>query len=132
MHEEDHHHEHHDHEYHHDHTHHHDHEHIHEHPHGHDHHDHEQEHHQNHGHGSAGLEHSGEPPAEGISKIKTILAYMLDHNKQHTEELEEMAGKLSRANRGDAAALLNQGVEDFKRGNEKFAQALERIKGGTG
>jgi hypothetical protein len=126
MHEEDYeHHHHHEHEHGHEH-HHHDHEHYHDH-HEHDHH----EHHHEHSHGSAGPEHSGDTPAEGIGKITTILAYMLDHNKQHTEELEELAGKLARANREDAAALLRQGVEDFKRGNEKFAQALERINGGT-
>jgi hypothetical protein len=97
---------------------------------------HEEHHDHNHGHthGTEGPGVSGGmpgvPPLEDISKIKTILEYMRDHNNHHAEELGELARKLSRAGLGNAADMLNKGVEDFEKGNEKLAKALELIKGG--
>jgi hypothetical protein len=58
------------------------------------------------------------------------MEYMLEHNQHHAGELGDIAHTLSHAGLDEAARILTQGVEDFKRGNEQLAKALELIKGG--
>lgn len=72
------------------------------------------EHHDHHAH-----EHAS--PAETMA----LLAYMLDHNRHHAEELHELAHGAS----DDAAALIHDAVDDLMRSNEKLAQALRVMKG---
>jgi hypothetical protein len=71
------------------------------------------------------------------AKISALLTYMVDHNKQHGEEIRGLAHSLSHAgqqeSRGEwiaAAELLDEGVKDFEKGNEKLAKALELLHRG--
>lgn len=75
---------------------------MHDHPHSHDH------------------AHDGSP-----EKTLALLNYMADHNRHHEEELHELAHQVPE----DVGALLHAAVEDFRRGNEKLAQALSKLKG---
>lgn len=90
----------------------HEHEHTHSHPHPHSH---------SHPH-----THDGPPD---ITRIKALLGYMLEHNRDHAGELGALAHQLQHAGLDRAADILNAGVKDFDRGNEKLAEALSLIHG---
>jgi hypothetical protein len=64
------------------------------------------------------------------AKIEALLTYMADHNKQHGEEISALAHSLSHAGQSEAAGLLDAGVQDFEKGNEKLAKALDLLRGG--
>ena len=83
--------------------------HTHSHTHDHDHchqHDHEHVHHS---------------PEEALA----LLAYMVQHNRHHAEELHERAHSLDDA----AAQLIHDAILDFNLGNEKLDEALKLLKG---
>ena len=54
-----------------------------------------------------------------------LLAYMVQHNRHHAEELHELAHSVE----GEAAQLLHEAVVDLTVGNEKLAEALRILKG---
>jgi hypothetical protein len=56
---------------------------------------------------------------------------MLEHNREHAGELGSLARGLRHAGLEGAADVLDAGVKDFDRGNEKLAQALGLIGGGN-
>jgi hypothetical protein len=77
-----------------------------------DHHDH------NHGHTGGG------------PQIRTLLEYMIEHNKSHAAELDELARKLRGTEQQAAADLIAEGITDFDRGNKKLVRALELLPAG--
>jgi hypothetical protein len=66
---------------------------------------------------------------EVSGKTLALMTYMLDHNKQHTEELHDMSHDLSHEGQEEASKLLHEAVSAFERGNEKLEQALKLVKG---
>ena len=80
-------------------THTHPHTHDHEHPHSHDHHS----------------------PEEALA----LLAYMVQHNRHHAEELHELAHSME----DEPAQLIHDAILDFNLGNEKLDEALKLLKG---
>lgn len=90
---------------------------THTHPHTHDH-CHEHTHDHDHGHEHTHAQHS---PEEALA----LLAYMVQHNRHHAEELHELAHSVE----GEAAQLLHEAVVDLTVGNEKLAEALRILKG---
>ncbi|MDR2630175.1 MAG: hypothetical protein LBC60_04560 [Spirochaetaceae bacterium] len=107
-----------------------DHPHEHESPHGHEHehchpHEHGHEHEHTHSHPHT---HGGQPD---LTRIKTLLTYMLEHNKEHAGELGSLAHELRHAGLDKAADILDTGLKDFDRGNEKIAEALGLITQGN-
>ena len=84
----------------HEHTHSHTHEHTHEHT-----HDHKHEH--SHGEGNA-------------AETAALMRYMVEHNRSHLGELEELAGSVS----GEAHMKLHAAIDAFRAGNEQLASAL--------
>lgn len=53
-----------------------------------------------------------------------LLAYMVDHNRHHAEELHELAHSVD----GEAQQLLHEALVDLNVGNEKLAEALRILK----
>ena len=87
------------------------------HDHGHEHehmHDHE---HNEHAHGE-----------QSRDEDTAVLAYMLDHNKHHAQELAVIAKHLREQGKEDAAAQVERGVEDFEKGNMRLSIALSLLK----
>ena len=68
-----------------------------------------------------------EKHAEGEDKDKLILTYMLEHNKQHTKELVELAIKLENEGANDTATIILNAVYDFETGNDKLATAVKTL-----
>lgn len=99
------------------------HEHSHEHSHGdvtHTHtHSHEHGHEQDHDH-----DHGTEPKDEDTA----VLAYMLDHNRHHAQELAVIAKHLRENGKDEAAAQIEKGVEDFEKGNMRLSIALSLVQ----
>lgn len=108
------------------------HEHSHEHAHGdlththaHSHEDgHEREHNHEHNHCECGHEHGDHPKDEDTA----VLAYMLDHNKHHAQELAAIAKHLREQGKDDAAVQIEKGVEDFEKGNMRLSIALSLVQ----
>ena len=85
---------------------------------GHDHgHEHEHTHDHEHAHGE-------QPKDEDTA----VLAYMLDHNKHHAQELAVIAKHLREQGKEEAAAQVERGVEDFEKGNMRLSIALSLLK----
>jgi hypothetical protein len=108
----------------HDHSHEHSHDHAHEHEHSHEHthsHSHEHTHEGDHAHERA-------PGGGDLAKLTALLKYMLDHNREHAAELEDVAHNLSHAGRRESADLIGEAVKDFGRANDRLARALDLLK----
>ena len=108
----------------------HDHEHSHEHTHDgvtHTHaHTHEGEHQHDHTHGECGCgHHHGEQPKD---EDTAVLAYMLDHNRHHAQELAAIAKHLREQGKDDAALQIEKGVEDFEKVNMRLSIALSLVQ----
>lgn len=105
----------------------HDHEHTHAdgttHTHAHTHaHGHEQEHTHQHTHDH---EHPHSHDHHSPEEALALLAYMVQHNRHHAEELHELAHSMD----DDAAQLIHDAILDFDLGNEKLDEALKLLKG---
>lgn len=96
--------------------------HAHEHAHGHEEdHDHTHEHEHCGSCGGCG----GERPA---NEQEAILAYMLDHNKHHAAELQEIAKQFRTDGKEEAASQIEKAVECFEKGNLYLSVALSSVK----
>ncbi|MGE4353741.1 MAG: hypothetical protein AB7D36_06625 [Oscillospiraceae bacterium] len=65
-----------------------------------------------------------------INQTIALLTYMVEHNKHHAEELHELSHTLEHQGQFEAAALITDGLNYFRDGNDKLEAALEQVKGG--
>lgn len=65
--------------------------------------------------------HDHHSPEEALA----LLAYMVQHNRHHAEELHELAHSMD----DEAAQLIHDAILDFDLGNEKLDEALKLLKG---
>lgn len=72
--------------------------------------------------------HSHEHQHEHGNKTEALLAYMLEHNQHHAEELQEVADTLEQEGYQEAAAQIREGVAEFQKGNIHLGKALEYVK----
>jgi len=63
-----------------------------------------------------------------VDKSFAILSYMLNHNKNHTEELLTLANAIEEKGDVEAARIIKNAIHDYTEGNEKLASALEILK----
>ena len=106
----------------------HEHEHSHEHCHAHTHadgtvhtHAHSHSHSHPHSHGEA-------EAFDSLDQAQALMAYMLDHNRHHAEELHELCHKLAASGKEEAAALIHDAVDKFGEGNALLESALQKMK----
>ena len=81
-------------------------------------HAHEHEHEHSHDHS-----HTDTPREELI----VLMRYMVGHNVSHTNELKELAHKLSHTGDSEACAKV-LAVRDYETGNQKLAESLEQLQ----
>jgi len=81
--------------------------------------------HEGHHHTNAG----DEAAFETLEQALALMSYMLEHNRHHAEELHELCHKLEAMGKGDAANLLEAGVDKFRDGNAMLESALDTLKG---
>ena len=60
-----------------------------------------------------------------LQEALALLAYMVQHNRHHAEELHELAHSMD----DEAAQLIHDAILDFDLGNEKLDEALKLLKG---
>lgn len=82
-------------------------------------HTHEHEHEHSHDHS-----HTDTPRDELIA----LMRYMVGHNVSHTNELKELAHKLSHTGDSAACAKVLDAVRDYETGNQKLAESLEQLQ----
>ena len=62
------------------------------------------------------------------AKFKTLLSYMLDHNKKHVEELEELAVKAQELGETRIHDDVLQLIEQMNKANKTLEEDLRIIK----
>ena len=112
----------------------HSHEHNHEHTHGdvthshpHDH-SHGEDHNHSHGHDHCGCGCDHDHGVQPKNEDEAVLAYMLDHNRHHAQELVAIAKHLREQGKEDVAKQIDKAVEDFEKGNMRLSIALSLIQ----
>ena len=67
---------------------------------------------------------------EGLAHPKDIalIKYMLEHGKEHAQELSEIGSRVSDAGQAEAAGLIADAVKCFEQAQEKLAQAVEKLE----
>ena len=80
-------------------------------------HEHEHEHSHDHSHTDTPLE-----------ELIALMRYMVGHNVSHTNELKELAHKLSHTGESEACAKVLDAVRDYETGNQKLAESLEQLQ----
>lgn len=58
-----------------------------------------------------------------------LLGYMLDHNRQHADELHDVCHALEHEGKDEAAAKLSEALHHFDHGNDALEEALKLAKG---
>ena len=74
-------------------------------------------------------EHGHTEGASTSEQTIALLGYMLGHNRDHAEELHEMAHRLKAEGHAEEAELLHAGVAKLNEGNDRLAEALAKLKG---
>lgn len=83
---------------------------------------HEHEHHHDHFHAAS------REAGEEMSRDRRILLYMIDHNAEHAQELQELAGRLKEDGQAEAAAMILEAVSGFNAANETLKHASGHMK----
>lgn len=79
-------------------------------------------------------EHEHEPshdhshPDTPRDELIALMRYMVGHNVSHTNELKELAHKLSHTGDSEACAKVLDAVLDYETGNQKLAESLEQLQ----
>jgi len=66
--------------------------------------------------------------SEGKSKLKTMLHYWIEHNKEHSQEFREWAEKAKSFGEVAAGEEILQAAEDMDKASEFLSQALGRLE----
>ncbi len=57
-----------------------------------------------------------------------LLTYMVDHNRHHAAELDQMAENLKKLGMDAASKTIKEAVADFEKGNMRLGLALTLVK----
>ena len=66
------------------------------------------------------------------AKLKTLLNYWIEHNKEHSQEFREWAGKAKGFGEAEAYEEMLQAARDMDEASESLLQALRRLEGKEG
>ena len=72
--------------------------------------------------------HSAGEASGASAKDTALLNYMLEHNKQHADELSRTGSRLEDAGLAEPARLIGEAVHYFAHANEKLEQAVEILR----
>jgi rubrerythrin len=60
-----------------------------------------------------------------VQKLKALLKYWIEHNKEHSEEFQEWAEKVDAMNQPDVAVTIRQAVIEMDKATELLLRALK-------
>jgi hypothetical protein len=64
----------------------------------------------------------------GKSKLKAILTYMKDHNREHAHELNALLGSVSELDADEVLDLIEAGARSIEAAAEQIEQAIELLE----
>ncbi len=62
------------------------------------------------------------------AKLRTLLNYWIEHNKEHSQEFREWAGKAKGFGETEAGREMFQAAQEMDKANESLSQALRRLE----
>jgi hypothetical protein len=63
-------------------------------------------------------------------KLRTILHYWIEHNKEHSQEFREWADKIAKLGEIETAAELEQAAGEMDKASKSLSNALRSLKEG--
>ncbi|MDR1796297.1 MAG: hypothetical protein LBR44_02470 [Clostridiales Family XIII bacterium] len=65
--------------------------------------------------------------SDAQDRTHLVLAFTLEHNKEHAKEMRALAEKLRGEGKADAAGLIEDAIKDYEAGNAKFEHAIQHL-----
>jgi hypothetical protein len=62
------------------------------------------------------------------AKLRTLLNYWIEHNKEHSQEFREWAGKAKGWGEDEAGKEMLQATREMDKASESLSQALRRLE----
>ncbi len=62
------------------------------------------------------------------AKLRTLLNYWIEHNREHSQEFREWAGKAKGFGEAEAGEEMLQAVQEMDKAGESLSQALRRLE----
>jgi len=62
------------------------------------------------------------------AKLKTLLNYWIEHNKEHSQEFREWAGKAKVLGEAQAYEEMLQAAQEMDKASESLSRALRRLE----
>lgn len=63
------------------------------------------------------------------AKLRALLNYWLEHNKEHSQEFRQWAGKAGGFGEAEVSEEILAAAQEIDRANESLSRALERLEG---
>jgi hypothetical protein len=67
--------------------------------------------------------------SEATAKLKTLLAYWIEHNGEHAGEFREWAGTTMEMGKAEVAEALLKAVVEMDKAGELLAEARDKLEG---
>jgi len=61
------------------------------------------------------------------AKLRTLLNYWMEHNKEHSQEFREWAGKAGDFGETEVAEEILAAAQEMNKANESLSRALKRL-----
>ena len=61
-------------------------------------------------------------------KLKTMLNYWIEHNREHSQEFRQWAGKAKGLGEAEAGEEMLQAAQEMDKASETLTQALRRLE----
>jgi rubrerythrin len=65
-------------------------------------------------------------------KLKTLLKYWIDHNREHSEEFQEWSEKANAIGESEVAEAIQQSIAEMDKAAELLSKALKKLGGKEG
>jgi len=63
------------------------------------------------------------------AKLRTLLNYWMEHNKEHSHEFREWADKAKVLGEAEVSEEILAAVQEMDKSNESLSRALKRLEG---
>ena len=63
------------------------------------------------------------------AKMKTLLSYLVDHNREHSQEVKDWAGKAADMGEADLADEMMQAARAMDEANGLLEKSLKKLEG---
>ena len=67
-----------------------------------------------------------------LTKIRTLLNYWIEHNREHSQEFKEWADKITAAGETEAGGDMKLAAQEMDKASEILSRARHRLEGKEG